>query len=100
MASTSRYGRPAGAPGGARAEEGREGGGGRGSAISPCPWRRRENGRRLPLLPAGEEPVAVALPLPGPAVPRLGAAVSVRGALGRSLVSHVGLCAAPGVAGG
>lgn len=68
-------------------EEGRGGGGGRRFAISPCPWHRRENGRFAPAA-SGEEPVAIAA-FARPRCPRLGAALSVRGASGRSSVSRV-----------
>lgn len=90
MASTSRYGRPAWVLGG----------GGTGSAISPCPWHRRENGRVAPAAP-GEEPVAI-VAFARPRCPRLGAALGSRRLwpLSGCPCLWAALCAAPGVAGG
>lgn len=101
MASTSRYGRPAWALGGPRAEEGREGGGGRGSAISPCRGTGEKMAASVPAVARGGTG-GHRRPCPAPMSP------ARRGFLGsrrpRPLSGFqclkAALCAAPGVAGG
>lgn len=87
MASTSRYGRPARALGGARAEEGPRGRRREGLLHASLSAAQEGKRPRCPCCHPGRNGWPSPPPLAGPGVLRLGAALAVRGAAGPSPVS-------------